>query len=335
MLYGINEKGVRIEADIASKDEIYTCPICGNRLLLKRGAVNADHFAHEANACEDDWNYDMSRWHRRMQSCFPENCREVVVAHKGKKHRADVLIGDIVLEFQYSSISAAEFEDRNAFFKNAGYRLAWVFNLSQVAEENIYVSEDNRDVMVWKHPMRIFANADYLGEKNQRFALWFSYHGDEEFEECGMETLERVIWAIKDDYECYSMRRFVTSDNIIVLDGKSQINPNHFFYSSKEFFKEELVKLKNARSFSVKYSGKKGEPKESYICPRDKKHFGIYIWGEYGCAYCRYCYMIAKSEKDDHKMYASYCCYPKPVREWYEDAFDGEYECDCVHVYEI
>ena len=79
----------------------------------------------------------MSEWHQRMQSYFPKESREVVVNYKGRKHRADVLIGDIVLEFQYSPITAAEFDDRNSFFKNAGNRLAWVFNLSQISDENL------------------------------------------------------------------------------------------------------------------------------------------------------------------------------------------------------
>ncbi len=96
MFYALNKDGIRIDAYEADKNEQYTCPICNNRVILKRGSVNIDHFAHEANVCEDTWNYDMSEWHKRMQNYFPRESQEVVVSHKGRKHRADVLIGDMM-----------------------------------------------------------------------------------------------------------------------------------------------------------------------------------------------------------------------------------------------
>jgi competence protein CoiA len=135
MFYALNTKGVRIDAYEADEKEKHVCPICKNPVILKRGSINIAHFAHESNQCEDAWNYDMSEWHKRMQNYFEKDCQEVVVSYKGKKHRADVLIDDIVLEFQFSPITSAEFEDRNEFFRNAGYRLAWVFNLSQISED--------------------------------------------------------------------------------------------------------------------------------------------------------------------------------------------------------
>ena len=51
MFYALNKDGIRIDAYEADKNEQYTCPICNNRVILKRGSVNIDHFAHEANVC--------------------------------------------------------------------------------------------------------------------------------------------------------------------------------------------------------------------------------------------------------------------------------------------
>lgn len=336
MLYALNSSGFRIGACDADKDERYSCPICNNHVILKRGLINIAHFAHESNVCEDNWNYDMSIWHYRMQNYFPKESQEVVVTYQGKKHRADVLIGDIVIEFQFSPITASEFEERNNFFKKAGYRLAWVFNLSKISEENLYVSyvtDENNHMMVWKHPMRIFANSDYLGEKNKRFALWFSYGGDDEFDEFGAEYIERVIWAIKDDDGYYSMRRFISNNYAIIMNDESKINPNHFFYSKIDFFKEKISELKSKHAYSVKYKGKKGEPKQSYICPRRSEKFGIDMRGEKGCYYCRYCYMVAQTSCESGKMYASYCCYPTQVRELREG--HPGYECLEVDIFEI
>ena len=333
MFYALNKDGQRIDAYEAKHDEKYVCPICHNPVILKKGLINVAHFAHESNECIDDWNYDMSEWHKRMQNCFPKDAQEVVVCHHDKKHRADVLIDDIVLEFQFSAITAAEFEDRNVFFRNAGYRIAWIFNLSQISDDNLYESDTKDNMMIWKQPMRIFANSDYLGENNKSFALWFSFRGDNEFEEIGEEYIERVVWAIRDDDGAYSLRRFIKSSYPIVMDGKTAINPNRFFYSRKDYFKEALSELKNKHSFSVKFSGKKGESKESYICPRRHDKFGIEIWGENGCCYCRYCYMIAQTEKDNKKMFASYCCYPSQARELCEG--HPGYECSRVDFFDI
>ena len=129
------------------------------------------------------------------------------------------------------------------------------------------------------------------------------------------------------------MRRFFTSPYPIIINGKDAINPKRFFYSKKDFFKETLLELKNKHSYSVKYRGKKGEPKQSYICPRRNGKFGIDMWGEQGCYYCRYCYMVAQTENENGKMYASYCCYPNQVRELCEG--HPGYECPEVDIYEI
>ena len=333
MFYALNEKGIRIDACEAVKGQNYFCPICNNRVILKQGSINIDHFAHESNVCEDNWNYDMSGWHKRMQNYFPKDAQEVVVNYKGKKHRADVLIDDVVLEFQFSSITAAEYEERNEFFASAGYRLAWVFNLSQISDENLYPSDEKDNMMIWKHPMRIFANSEYLGENNKKFALWFSFGGTEEFKSLGKEYLERVVWAIKDEYDCYSMKRFFISNHAIVLHEGTTINHNRFFYSEIDFFKDALTALKNNVAFSVKYKGKKGEPKRSYICPRLKDVFGIDMWGEHGCYYCKYCFMVAHTQNDDGHMYASYCCYPTQVRNLCET--HPGYECTKVNVFEV
>lgn len=333
MFYALDKGGTRISANKATKKEQYFCPICHNPVMLKSGLVNADHFAHEDYVCDDNWNYDMSKWHKRMQDNFSKEFREVVVKHNGKQHRADILIDDMVIEFQFSDITAAEFEERNDFFKNAGYRLAWVFNLSEVPDDKLYPSDDKPNMMIWKNPKRIFSNVANLGANNRNFALWFSYYGDQEYEENGIEALERVIWAIKDDEDCYSMKRFITLPYQILIDGEKEINPNRFFYSREDYFREILDELKSKHAYSVKYSGEQGKAKESYICPKKAGAFGIQIWGEYGCSYCKYCYMIAKKETRTNKKYAAYCCYPKQVQESSEG--HPGYECSVVNIYEL
>lgn len=73
----------------------------------------------------DDWKYDMSEWHRNWQNRFPESTREVVIEYKGESHRADILTGGYVIEFQHSPITSTEFERRNLFYTKAGYKVTY------------------------------------------------------------------------------------------------------------------------------------------------------------------------------------------------------------------
>lgn len=120
MEYALTADHHRVHAFDAEKGQAYCCPVCGNQVIPRQGEVNSWHFAH-VTSCMDDWKYDMSEWHRGWQSRFPENVREIVVEHRGECHRADILMGGYVIEFQHSPISAGEFERRNKFYTRAGY----------------------------------------------------------------------------------------------------------------------------------------------------------------------------------------------------------------------
>ncbi len=124
------------------------------------------------------------------------------------------------------------------------------------------------------------------------------------------------------------------------MNDSDNIDPRRFFYSkeyrlkeNEQYLKIKINKLKSESGYNVKYRGKKGMPKQSYICPQKNEKFGIDIWGEKGCFYCRYCYMVAQKENESGKIYASYCCYPNQIREL--DECHPGYECPQVEIIEI
>ena len=39
MFFALNEKGIRIDAHEAIKGQNYFCPICNNRVVLKKGSI--------------------------------------------------------------------------------------------------------------------------------------------------------------------------------------------------------------------------------------------------------------------------------------------------------
>lgn len=231
MYFAIDDNKIRVYADEAEKDENYYCPVCGNKVVLKRGDINAAHFAHEKNECADRWNYDMSEWHIRMQELFPVENREVIVTYKGVKHRADILKNGIVIEFQHSPISAEEFCERNDFYRNAGYKIAWVFDVSQQYYDGslYYDEESDKELYIWKNPKRLFQFAPNPSDYDKNFSVWLYWGND--YDDDYEEFFNKVIWSSKDDYDNPSYKRIILSN--IGIEVNKDIKVEEFFILNK------------------------------------------------------------------------------------------------------
>lgn len=153
MITAIDILGNKISINNVQPGKNYYCPICQQKLILKlKGEQRRPHFAHaffgntNYSPCPDMWHHDdKSDWHNEWQLLFPLENYEVVVNNNGIKHRADVLINNTVIEFQHSSISLKEFDERNTFYNNAGYQVIWVFDLrKEYKEEHIFKE-------IWDH----------------------------------------------------------------------------------------------------------------------------------------------------------------------------------------
>jgi hypothetical protein len=229
---------------------------------------------------------------------------------------------DIVIEFQYSPISAEEFADRNVFFSELGLRVAWVFNLeNQVINETLYPDSYRSNLMIWKHPMRIFSEAPQPSDYNKKFALWFARCTEGMVDDScnAYEYIEKVVWSAKDDYGKPSYKRFVIGDYSICLDPNEEVRVDHFFFSNKDYFLEALSELKKKSSYEIKYIGVKGHSQNAYICPLRPEKFGLYLEWKTGCLKCKYCAMLAHKERGDEENWAIYCCYPNRIHFYDED----------------
>lgn len=318
MYIAIDENDVRIDVNNAEKGQKYFCPICRSPLIIKDGEINAKHYAHKAGNCADDWDYDMSEWHRRMQDYFSLENREVVLEHDGKIHRADVMINDYVIEFQHSPISLFEFRERNAFFRRLGKKIAWVFDLSEQYEDRrITYSYNNDNLLRWTYPFRIFSVCGEITDDSKDFALWFYLSPDDG------DYISKVIWTVTDNTGRPSLSRFVISEYGLEMD--NNIDPAKFFRSKKDYFREALSELKSKFQYYIKYSGVYGMSRESYYCPKKDPKQRIKVYSESGCVYCKYCYMIAKQRYGAQYKFAVYCCYPNQVREKCCDIESYEY----------
>ena len=166
MFIAIDKDSNRVEIENADKIKEYFCPVCGEKLSIraKESIAVKTHFAHKRNSqCVDDWNHDMSEWHLNWQRRFPTECREVVIEHNGIKHRADICIGNTIIEFQHSPLSSEEFGKRNEFYTNCGYKVVWVFDADEKIknpydEDNTLDPIKNRfNKFIWKRAKETFS----------------------------------------------------------------------------------------------------------------------------------------------------------------------------------
>ena len=140
MFIALDKDKNKISINDATMGEEYFCPICFEPLIVR--AENSDlvakHFAHKRGTqCTDDWKYEMSEWHLAWQNKFPVECREVVMENEGEKHRADVFIHNIVIEFQHSPITYEDFTKRNLFYIKCGYEIVWIFDAKKMIKTPI------------------------------------------------------------------------------------------------------------------------------------------------------------------------------------------------------
>lgn len=214
MEFAINSIGQRIRASNANKIEEYRCPICRQKVVLKKCYEKVDHFAHPA--CSDKWHYDMSEWHLEWQSQFPPGNREVVIEYKGEKHRADVMACGYVIEFQHSPISTEEFNERNTFYRSYGKKVVWIFDfISEFEDNKIECYEewvrgnDSGGKFRWTNPKRFLQS---FIPQNEKDVIVFFQNSEYDHNTRGVAYMERVIWAIEED-GISNFKRFFTSYN--------------------------------------------------------------------------------------------------------------------------
>ena len=213
MEFALNDNNEKTHASQADKKQNYYCPLCNGKVILRRGQINIEHFAHK-NKCVDTWKYDMSEWHSQWQKQFPKKNQEVVIEFNGEKHRADVMACGYVIEFQHSPITAEEFSERNQFYLNYGKKVIWIFDVIDEYKSGRITcygewhrNNNNGGKYKWSYPKRFLEN--YLPQDNKDIIVFFQFtesiHSD-----IDEAYIERVIWAIE-EYGFSNFKRFHTS----------------------------------------------------------------------------------------------------------------------------
>lgn len=215
MLFASDYNDNRVHIDETHSNQEYYCPYCGAPLITKKGDVRQHHFAHKQNhVCSDTWahsgpsGYDVSPWHNEWQSLFPKENQEVKLVLGDTKHRADVLIDRTVVEFQHSVMPVAAFDNRNNFYFNLGYKVVWLFDLSDLYENGqlTYRSEADSLVFDWKNPKKAFNSYDI---QSGCIDLLFQLRNDE------AACIVRVRDVSQDGFEQFSTSPFISKDDFL------------------------------------------------------------------------------------------------------------------------
>ena len=169
MLFANDYNDKKVHIDDTHSNQSYYCPYCGVPMITKKGDIRQHHFAHSAkHPCSDSWersgSYDMSPWHNDWQSLFPKANQEIKLALGETKHRADVLIDRTVIEFQHSIMPATAFDNRNNFYFNLGYKVVWLFDLSDIYSSGVlsFREENGQLNFKWQNPKKAFNSYDVI-----------------------------------------------------------------------------------------------------------------------------------------------------------------------------
>lgn len=179
MYFALDNEGIRTGIEQATDREYY-CPVCNQLVIKKKGHVNAWHYAHKTTIECDKW-YQVNEWKQAWQRMFREQFREVIVSNEGEKHRADIKIGKLVVQFEKGTIQGNEFDNRNIFFMGNNNHLVWVFDVKDKDITERTWAKGITVSYVWKWAYK-FNNLDVYGS---RFDLFLQIEDD---------LLVKVIW---------------------------------------------------------------------------------------------------------------------------------------------
>lgn len=219
MQIGLDKNGNRISIYdfIKRKDEAF-CQTCGAPLVAKQSPrrLRIWHFAHK-NDSQCPGGGEMSEWHLAWQSFFPVENREIIFEKNGEKRRADICVGDVVVEFQHSSMDQIEFDSRNAFYNSEGKIVIWLFDKTkkEVIVQEEYDDKNEYTVKRFVNPLKEF-------EPNKNVLVFFET--DEEIVPLMLRRNDyNLDFATSLDFAFTEKREFVD----FVLNAKSLL-PKYF-----------------------------------------------------------------------------------------------------------
>lgn len=170
----------RFDAFCAMKGRSYTCPNCGEEVILKQGRIVIHHFAHKPPT-NCSWAKGETREHLLAKTVIRDAFRaksyqaefEAVVLSEAGDRRADVLLTNdngarVAIEVQHTPILYDAIERRTSAYSAVGVPVIWVGVLSnKMKEDAITVSHGMQIEQYVIRPWEKWAHAYYFKK------LWY------------------------------------------------------------------------------------------------------------------------------------------------------------------
>ena len=130
------------------------CPHCGGEVVAKIYQDRMSHWAHLNSKMCDKWWESKTPWHIQWQNLFPKEWQEVRVDNPNDAddwHIADVCTSDgLVVEFQHSTISDFQREEREKFYTTFKNDMIWVVFAGGKANRKHFIKNVNDDAWTLK-----------------------------------------------------------------------------------------------------------------------------------------------------------------------------------------
>lgn len=205
----------RVHIDETASSLEYFCPVCGAPLVTKKGEVRRHHFAHRpSHHCSDTWQgtYTDSEWHFGWQERYPRENRERTLELDQVRHRADIIVGRTVVEFQRSQLSPQSFNERNDFYGSLGYKVLWVYDLRDLYESGVIRARDDDPLwFTWENPRQSFNAYDLTTGMAD---LFFQLREDD-----GDVCIVRVHSRLESGFEEFSIQEWMTARRFLEFTG--------------------------------------------------------------------------------------------------------------------
>ncbi|OJG54741.1 competence protein CoiA [Enterococcus haemoperoxidus] len=114
------------------KGSMYYCPVCNQPVRIKNGKVKLPHFSHYNNSDCSIYSEGETIEHLALKEVFAKWCEKESIPYELEKYlpalnqRPDLLIGNIALEIQCSSLSTQRLVERTQRYQKHGFIPIWI-----------------------------------------------------------------------------------------------------------------------------------------------------------------------------------------------------------------
>lgn len=265
------------------KSKEYFCPVCNYPVRIKNGMIKLPHFSHYSNSNCSIYSEGETLEHLALKEAFAKWCEKEGIEYELEKYlpalnqRPDLLIGNIAVEIQCSSLSTQRLIERTQSYQKHGYVPIWICGkklfsngrvLNELAKNLCYYSEnlgfylwaadwETQELTLYFHleedwKKRIYASKKIWSFYSQTLLEIFTYP---ENSKIFIQRKFRIGALIHEYYYGLTKKLYTRDEKIRILQSELYNNrfhllqlPNWFYYPGLHIFccrgSDMLIKIR-------------------------------------------------------------------------------------------